>query len=489
MNSIFKSFYAKLTAAFLILLMILGVAMAFINYHSYTQLIQEAEQRLNRDLAKNMASELEPLIQDSLDIERMKHAIHYMMVFNPRIEIYLLDENGEIQAFFAEPPQRVKAERVNLEPISRYIDGKDRQLILGPDPRQPGVKKPFSAAEFNLQGREGYVYIILGSQKFESALGMVKNSYIFRTGLAALTGVVVVTGLVGLILFFVLTKRVRSLAEAVQQFEQGDLNRRVQVESDDEISQLAHSFNSMADSIESYIARIRANDRVRRELVANISHDLRSPLASIQGYLETILIKDDKLEADQRKTYLKTILKNTTVLSKLVEDLFELSKLEAKQVETKPEPISISELCQDVVLKFRPEAEKNNIELVSDINQTLPFVMVDISLIERAISNLLRNALQYTPKDGKVWLKTEQVNGTVRVSVADTGFGISEEDLPHIFDRFYKGRKQRSRDKGNSGLGLAISQKIIELHDSNIEVKSRPEQGTIFFFNLPIVEN
>lgn len=245
----------------------------------------------------------------------------------------------------------------------------------------------------------------------------------------------------------------------------------------------------MADSIESYIKRIRANDRMRRELVANISHDLRSPLASIQGYLETILIKDDKLNADQRKSYLKTILKNTSVLSNLVEDLFELSKLEAKQVEIKPEPIAINELCQDVVLKFKPEAEKNNIELESDINPTLPLVLADISLMERAISNMLRNALQFTPKHGKVLLKTEQVNGSVRVSIADTGCGISEEDLPYIFDRFYKGRQQKSRDKGNSGLGLAISQKIVELHDSEINVESRLDDGTKFYFDLPLYAN
>lgn len=233
MSSIFKSFYAKLTAAFLVLLMILGFVMVFINYHSYTKLIQDAEQRLNSDLAQNMARELEPLIQDSLRIEGIEHAIHYMMVFNPRIEIYLLDEDGKILAFFADPPQKVKADSVKLGAIQNFVNGTDRKFILGPDPRQPGEKKPFTAAELSLPGRKGYVYIILGGQKFESALSMVKNSYIFQTGLATLAGAVVVTGLVGLILFFVLTKRVRSLADAVQEFEQGDLDRRVPVESDD----------------------------------------------------------------------------------------------------------------------------------------------------------------------------------------------------------------------------------------------------------------
>lgn len=486
---LFKSFYAKITAVFLVLLIVLGFTIVYISYHSYMQLGREAGQKLNLNLASNMADELEPFVQDSLDLEEVKHAIHYMMVYNPQIEIYLLGSEGDILAYFADPPQKVEAEYVDLEPIRRFLYGTEQAFILGQDPRQKGEKKPFSASTIQLADQTGYLYIILGGEQYESAIEMVKNSYILRTSFITLTGAVLVTGILGLSLFFVLTRRIRSLADTVQRFEQGKLDQRIPVTTDDEIGQLARSFNSMADSLEAYIERIKNNDRMRRELIANISHDLRSPLASIQGYLETIMIKGKDLAEDKRKQYIDTIHKNTQVLSKLVEDLFELSKLEAKQVEIKPEPISITELCQDVALKFKPEAEKNNIDLESSIDPSLPFVKADISLIERVLSNILRNALHYTPVNGKVELTTKRVDGTVRVSIHDTGPGIDEADLPYIFDRFYRGKDKQNRPKGSSGLGLAIAQKIIELHDSEIRVKSEPDDGTVFYFDLPVYTN
>lgn len=484
MISFFKSFYGKISVIFLLLLLLLGSIQVYLTFDTSVQLAMEADQKLNRNLASNMAAELEPLPSDSLPIEDIKHSMHYMMVFNPRIEIYLLDPGGEILAFFADPPQKVKADSVGLAAIRSFIRQDGSELILGPDPRQPGSQKPFSAAPIRIGDRQGYLYIILAGEQYETAYNMVQNSYIFRSSVVALVIAVIATGIVGLIIFRLLTRRLRRMTVSVNRFEEGNLESRIEIDSEDELGKLAHSFNSMADTLVSNIEKLQRNDRMRRDLVANISHDLRSPLASIQGYLETILLKGNSLDAKKREEYLETILKNTTMLSKLVEDLFELSKLEARQVQTRIEPFSIAELCQDVMLKFKPEAEKKEIKLRTDIQQSVPFVKADIRLTERALSNLLRNAIHYTDPDGEVVLSAEEQNGAIRIAVSDDGCGIHEEDLPHVFDRFYRGRKHENRSKGSSGLGLAIAQKILELHDSVIRVDSEEDVGTTFFFDL-----
>lgn len=484
MTSFFNSFYGKISGIFLVLLLLLGSIQAYLIYTTSMQLSREADQKLNRDLASNLAAELEPLPADSLPLEEVKHAIHFMMVYNPRIEIYLLDPGGKILAFFADPPQKVKADSVDLASIRTFIGGEAPGPVLGPDPRQPGQLKPFSASPLQLGNREGYLYIILGGEQYETALNMVQNSYIVRSSMIALLIAVLATGIVGLIVFGLLTRRLRRMTVAVNNFEEGKLDSRIEIDSNDELGQLARSFNSMADTLVSQIEKLRRNDRMRRDLIANISHDLRSPLASIQGYLETILIKGTSLDDKQRTEYLETILKNTTVLSKLVEDLFELSKLEARQVETQIEPFSLADLCQDVMLKFKPEADKKNIELRTEIRRTFPFVKADIRLTERALSNLLRNAIHYTDPKGEVVLSAEEGEHAIRVAVSDDGCGIHEDDLPHVFDRFYRGKEHENRAKGSSGLGLAIAQKILELHDSEIKVKSEVGTGTTFFFDL-----
>ncbi len=238
----------------------------------------------------------------------------------------------------------------------------------------------------------------------------------------------------------------------------------------------------MAQTIDANIEEIKRNDQLRRDLIANISHDLRSPLASVQGYLETIMIKDDQLSSEQRHSYLQTAYKNIQRLNRLVSDLLELSRLDAKQIKPQPENFSIAELAQDVIQKLHPQAVKKNIELKSKWSTGIPFVSADIGMIERALSNLIENALTYTPEKGKVWVELHNISDSVSVSIKDTGKGVTPEDLPHIFERFYRGDKSRTTE--GTGLGLAITKKIIEVHDSVIKVSSTINQGTTFTFAI-----
>ena len=218
-------------------------------------------------------------------------------------------------------------------------------------------------------------------------------------------------------------------------------------------------------------------------MIANVSHDLRTPLAIVQGYVETLLIKGENISEGDRKKYLETSLNGLERLSKLIAQLFEYSKLEAKQIEPKKEPFFVAELAQDVAAKYQILAEQKNIKIDLDVAPDLPLVFADLSLVERVIQNLMDNALTYTPENGAIIFAVSEVNNKVEIRVKDNGPGIPENEQAFIFDR-YRQASRTGKSKG-AGLGLAIVKKILELHDSSIQVKSKLNEGTAFMFQLP----
>lgn len=232
------------------------------------------------------------------------------------------------------------------------------------------------------------------------------------------------------------------------------------------------------------LKRLKEVDMLRRELVANVAHDLGGPVTSIQGYVETVLMKEGKLTPDERNTLLKTILYEVKALGRLVAELFDLSKLDTKSVEPKVLPFSINTLSSDVASRFLPQAQNSGIMIeVLDV-PNLPLVMGDIDLIERVISNIIENALVHTKSGGKITLSFESRFDEVLISISDTGSGIPKEDLPFVFDRFYRVGKDRSRASGGAGLGLAIVKKILEAHKSTIVIESELGVGTKLCFSL-----
>ncbi len=487
MKSFLNSFYVRLSAVFLILLVILGGLQIGFTLQSWNKYYKEADQRLNLNLAADMARELEPLLKDSTDIADIGHTIHYMMVLNPKIEIYLLDEQGKILAFFADPQKKVKARYVSLEPIHRFLSGSHHIPILGEDPRHPGVEKPFSAAPLKIgKNIDGFLYIILGGELYDSAINTIRESYLTRTIIKGLVVTLIFTALIGLLLFFFLTKRLHQMNEVVKSFENGQLDQRIETQAEDELGQLARSFNRMAEKIVANIEELKNTDRLRRELIANISHDLRTPLASIRGYLETIQMKGKRLKNEEREEYFRIIEETAEGMQVLVEQLFELSKLEAKQIKPHFEPFSIKDLIYDVVMKFKPTAEKKRITVKVSVPDGLPQVYADIGLIERVLTNLVENAVNYTPPGGAVFICASKRNNQVQVEIIDTGRGIAAEDLPFVFERFFRGKKVHAENANGSGLGLAITKKIIELHQSTITVESKLNEGSKFVFGLNV---
>ncbi len=479
-----RSLYWKLSAVFLILLSLVGAAYIYLTLFSTEMYFAETSQRLNASLAQHIVDEIQPFVNGRPNLGAMDTLFHNVMVVNPSVEVYLLDSAGTILTYDA-PPEKIVLSRVSLEPLAEFLASAGKKLVLGDNPRDVRTPKVFSAAPVMMHGMVyGYIYVILRGEEYDSIAERIRESHILTLGVRGLLLSLIAAGMIGLVALAFVTKKLRRMTKTVRAFKEGDYTQRVEVTSDDELDQLAAAFNEMAETIQKDVEELSKADALRRELIANVSHDLRTPLASVQGYIETVLMKEETLTHAERQHYMKTILDSTERLNKLVQELFELSKLEARQSQPHPEPFSLPELVNDLVAEFAPQAEKNGVRIFAEVARGLPLVVGDIAMIERAMQNLLENAIRFTPSGGSVRVVLEPADGKVRAIVEDTGVGIAEKDLPYIFNRFYQARS-REKHQAGAGLGLAITRRIIELHGEKVTVQSAVEQGTRFEFRLP----
>jgi hypothetical protein len=252
----------------------------------------------------------------------------------------------------------------------------------------------------------------------------------------------------------------------------------------DEIDTLSDTFESMSQRIIQQVRTLKQTDELRRELVANVSHDLRTPLASLTGYIETLQLKEGRLTEAERDQYLAVARRQSERLTRLVEELFELARLESQDMRPELEPFPLPELVQDVVMGFRLEAEQKGVALELDRPDEVPLVSADIGLIQRALQNLIGNALKHTDEGGSVSVHIEPLVDKVAVRIEDTGCGIPDDELEQIFDRFYQARNRGEKQTTAGGLGLAIVKRILELHGSAVEAASSVGKGTVFMFSL-----
>jgi signal transduction histidine kinase len=251
----------------------------------------------------------------------------------------------------------------------------------------------------------------------------------------------------------------------------------------DELDRLRSTFDHLAARVSQQVNSLEEVDRLRRELVASVSHDLRTPLAALRGYLETLQMMGDQLDAAEQRRYVEAASRHTDRLAKLVDSLFELAKLESGGVQPQRERFQLEELAQDVAQPYELRAKDAGVALHCDLATGLPAVHADIGLVERVLENLIENALRHTPAGGRVTLRVAAAGEEVEVSVADTGRGIAPEALPRIFERFYRAGDDDASGEG-MGLGLAIVERILALHDRAVEVESQPGEGTRFAFRL-----
>lgn len=477
--------FIKLSLIFMILLFSVSGIYFYASFQIAEKHFQEKNQKLNADIADHIASELKPFLNGTLKDEAADEIMHSMMAVNPSIEVYLLDPEGNILNYVA-PYKKVVLDKVSLGPIENFIANYCEEIILGDDPRKEGRQKVFSAKKVVEDGKTmGYIYVILASEEYDSANEQLFGSYILRLG--SVYGLITILAaiLIGVLAIWLITKNLNRIISTVKKFQQGEMSARIKVSSGGEINRLAEAFNEMADTIVGNIENLKSMENLRRELVGNVSHDLRTPLAVIHGFIETLIIKQDQLTENDKRKYLSRALSGTERLKKLVEELFELSKLEAKQIKPVKEAFFINELMDDITQKYKLLAEEKKIRISTEGHERPFMVYADISLIERVLQNLIDNAIKFTPENGQIKLQINEKAQEVEIQVTDTGNGIPQDQVPFVFDRYHIGDKRISLDTNSTGLGLAIVKRILEIHNTSIDLKSKIGEGTTFSFILP----
>ncbi len=293
---------------------------------------------------------------------------------------------------------------------------------------------------------------------------------------------------VGFSLLFAIpmARRIEEVRRGTERLAGGELGAELAVEGNDEISQLAAGFNRMARMLEAAGEREREMERARRELVASVSHDLRTPLAAVRALIEAVA---DGVAEDPgtKERYLASAQNELAHLGRLVDDLFELAQIDAGVLRLELEKASLHDLVSDTLSSFRPQAERKGVRLIGEVASGVDPVLMSPSRIQRVLHNLLSNALRHTPADGTIAVRAEPDGEVVRVEVADTGEGITLEDLPRVFERSYRGEKSRTRREAvdpGAGLGLAIARGLVEAHGGHISAESLAGEGARFLFTV-----
>ena len=481
-----KALHLRLTIAFAILLTALAIGLLLLLNRTSERYSDEVLQRLNSDIGMYVVRELPLLEAGKVNDKALRELGRQAMTVNPSTEVYLLDPTGRIISTLV-PSDRLHRNSVRLAPLLSFLANPERRPVYGDDPASVDSERVFSVATINDGDHlQGYLYVVLGGAKTQSIAATLSGSYTLRSAATALALVLVATLLIAAVLFAVLTRRLRDLDHCMRswtnQLPAETLGIHVSKLRGDEISALTSQFHAMSAAIERQIRDLKAIDALRRELIANVSHDLRTPLASLRGYIETLLMKGEALDSGELRAHLNVALRQTDQLGRLIDALFELAKLESGAIAPKFEPFVIAELLQDVALRFRVLANDRGVELHTLLANDGTAALGDIELIERVMSNLLQNSLRYTPAGGQVRIEMSAESELIRVRVIDTGSGIEPQQLPRIFDRFYSSPDHSDRDQ--AGLGLAIVKRIIDLHGQSVRVLSGKGTGTTVEFSL-----
>jgi len=479
-----NTLHSRLALALAVLLLVFGSALYFITRHASELYHEEITQRLSASVAMYIRDHL-PLTDaaGAPDPAGMRALFNMLMVVNPNVEAYLLDARGRVIGY-AQPDTRLARTTVNLAPLRAFMAGA-RLPLRADDPKSADAARIFSVAPLMRNGATaGYVYVVLTGEDRRNLAEQLASGY----SLAALGGMLgaalLLAMLAGFGLFFILTRPLRALTAEVDALAGAD-TASAAPPARDEIGRLAQAFHAMATRIGEQIRTIQHKDKQRRDMVAAVSHDLRTPLTSLRGYLDLLERKLDTLSETDRLRYVGVATRQCRKLCRLSDELFQLAKLECDEVQANVEAFPLLDLIQDVVQKFELIANHRGVRLTAEVQPEAGQVRADIGLIERVLVNLLDNALRHTPQGGSVHIQAGRDGGRVSVRVADSGAGIAADVLPHVFDRDYlAANRDPARPWG--GLGLAIARRILRLHDSDMQVESRQGQGAVFTFHLPL---
>ncbi len=481
----FRTLQARLVLILLLLVIPLASVFVWLTLRSSQLYFQELTQEINQNLASTLVADQPGLmLGDAVDATAFSGLAKTLAMTNPGVEIYVLTREGLIIGSSV-PTEMLVSEVVDIAPLETFLTSTSYP-IRSTDPRNEGSEKIFSVAP--LDEGKGFLYVILADSSRDSLMRNLLGSTVLQVVLWSVGVLLLFVVGIAILAYVLLTRRITKLESAMtkfrgQDFDLAGTSLMPLARPKDEIDQLQNVFIEMSTRISEQVQGLKQVDRLRRELISNVSHDLRTPLAALQGYLETLQMKEDKLSEDDKQRYLNVASRQSKRLSALVSDLFELSRFDSEAVQPNFERYPVQELVQDVVMKFHDYAAKQNIHLSMDVAADLPLVDIDLGLFERALTNLVDNAIKHTT-EGEVKLELLTKANRLWVRVCDTGKGIPEEDLKHVFERYYRVANQRGSD--GAGLGLAITKRIMDLHEGEVVVTSQVGVGTQFSLILPL---
>jgi two-component system sensor histidine kinase BaeS len=405
----------------------------------------------------------------------------YSNVFQPFI--VLMRDGREVANHPAGIPDGVRR-ALRLEMSRGELPARGRVFVprrRSPDDR-PGGPPPFRLGEFAavfVDGAPvGTVAVLLG----RPPMGMVVRELAPTMALVGGSVLVVGSGLIALFVFGPARRRMKQLQEATIRFGAGDMSARAPDRGGDEVAALARSFNQMGDELASRARALEASDKARRQLLADVSHELMTPLTAMRGYVETLSMPELNLDQATRDRYLRIIDEETHRLERIVGDLLDLARLEGGGTAMRHEYVPVRALFERVHSRHEREMTTRSIRFVGEIAPDAETVYGDPDRLEQALQNLAANALRHTPDGGEIALSADRVGDTLRLRVRDSGTGIHASHLPLIFDRFYKADASR-KAAGGSGLGLSIVKAIVERHGGSISAHN--DNGAVFEILLP----
>ena len=488
-------FYQRLAVSLVAVFFCVITLFVVASSHLQESVTHEGEQRLHLKLASHLVQD-NPLLKTGVyDYDALKNLFHTLMVIGPSFEFYFADPKGEILAYSADVGEIV-IQQIDLLPVKALLEDSSSLPLYGTDPKSTTKHKIFSVSPvFNEDELQGYLYVIIGGAQYDSIVdSLAENKGIQQFFLVIVAGTLFLFFAL-MLLFRVFTLPLKRLSDDMDSFRNSGFNLETsgvsllpwKNDSRNEVERLGFSFNEMLKHIDLQWQQIKTTDSQRRSLLADLSHDLRTPLANLQGYVETLAIKGESLNASQRQQFIDISLKNLYNLKRLIDQIFELAYLESGHIKLKKENFLLTELLHDIAAKFKIKADEKQIRLQINAEQINAYVQADIEKVERVLTNLIENAIRHTPENGNIEIKVLSLNNQIQVSVIDSGIGIAPEELAYIFDARYQASNSERDATAHVGLGLAISQKLVVLLGSNLNVSSELGCGTTFSFGLPPV--
>ncbi|MEM0912511.1 MAG: HAMP domain-containing sensor histidine kinase [Pseudomonadota bacterium] len=485
-------FYQRISVIVVTIFALTIFLFLFLSNYIHEQKYLESNHLAYQRMVQSVVEKGDLFTTDTIDEAKLVEVLKTLQLANPNFHFYYLDSQGNILNHVSDS-QPLSIARVDVAAIQSYISEDYKAPLESKDPKGRESQFTYSAAPvYELSGLVGYLFVVTEQVSDGSLFYKLRNSNAFLSAfIIAFFGLIFLFALM-LGLFRAITAPLRKLTNDMIAFKDAGNERSKaklssQVWCDDsrsEVDKLGCAFNDLTFQINKQFEAIDHSIKQRQELLADLSHDLRTPLASMQGYMETLHMNGDALNDEDKSRFISICMRNMTNLKELIDQIFELAYLDGGQVKITREPCLIGEFLYDIADKFKIAAKAKNVSIIVTPDANF-LINTDLGKLERVLSNLLDNALRHTPENGVIKLNVTDENGSIAISIEDNGIGIAKHELENIFTPRYQASNSQSTNGKNVGLGLAICKRLTALLGADLTVKSESGKGTVFSFSLP----